>query len=87
MICDDEEDEAMDVSMEQDDNSDDSDDEPPLKLRRNQYTLDVLEAWYETKYANKPKPKLAIIMPNFEEFKPNVIKDLTLILRWVQQFE
>lgn len=75
----------MDVSMEHDDSSDDSDDEPPLKLRRNQYTLDVLEAWYETKYANlianKSEPKLAIIMPNFEEFKPNVIKDLTLILR------
>lgn len=81
MICDDEENEAMDISTEQNDISDNSDDEPPLKLRRNQYTLDVLEAWYETKYANKSKPKLAIIMPNFEEFKPNVIKDLTLILR------
>lgn len=82
MVCDEEEDEATDVSMEHDDSDgNNSDDEPPIKLRRNQYTLDVLEAWYETKYANKSKPKLAIIMPNFEEFKPNIIKDLTLILR------
>lgn len=58
-----------------------TDDEPPIKLRRSQYTMDVLQSWYETKYdSEEKKPKLTIIMPNFEEFKPNVIKDLILIL-------
>lgn len=70
---------AMDLSSQGE--SDDDDDEPPTKLRRSQYNLNVLQSWYEAKYANKSKPKIAIIMPNFEEFKPNVIKDLTLILR------
>lgn len=63
------------------DESGDEDDEPPIKLRRNQYNLNVLKAWYEAKYVNETKPTLAIIMPNFEEFKPNMIRDLTLVLR------
>lgn len=69
-------DDEMDVS--------DDDEEPPIKLRRSQYTLDVLQSWYDTKFSsesNETKPQLAIIMPNFEEFKPSVIKDLILILR------
>lgn len=60
------------------------DDEPPIKLRRSQYTLDVLQSWFDAKYSdesNDTRPQLAIIMPNFEEFKPTVIKDLILILR------
>lgn len=63
----------------------DDDDEPPVK-RRSQYTLDVLQSWYDAKFANKPmgcKPQLAVIMPNFEEFKASVIKDLIQILRFV----
>lgn len=56
-------------------------DEPPVKLRRNQYTMDVLESWYNTKFgSHEQKPQLAIIMPNFEEFKASVIKDLIFIL-------
>lgn len=68
-----------------DTNDEDSeDDEPPIKLRRSQYTLSVLQSWYNEKYSKRSfdeRPKLAVIMPNFEEFKPSVIKDLILILR------
>lgn len=80
---------GLDESGESDNNtpsSDDDDDEPPVKLRRSQYTLDVLQSWYDSKFANQPsesKPQLAVIMPNFEEFKPTVIKDLIQILRLV----
>lgn len=61
-----------------------NEDEPPIKLRRNQYTLDVLQSWYDAKFStewNGTRAPLAIIMPNFEEFKPTVIKDLIMILR------
>ncbi|XP_055311868.1 origin recognition complex subunit 3 [Sitodiplosis mosellana] len=71
---------TSDIEMEV--NAED-DDEPPVKLRRSQYTLDVLQSWYDTKFAAESVdaiPQLAIIMPNFEEFKPNVIKDLIRIL-------
>lgn len=67
-----------------DEDDDDDDDEPPVKLRRSQYTLNVLQSWYNAKFAdtlNEMKPKLAIIMPNFEEFKPSILRDLILILR------
>lgn len=67
-------------------NNGSEDDGPTVKLRRNQYTIDVLQSWYDTKFANRlhdAKPRLAIIMPNFEEFKPTIIKDLIQILRFV----
>lgn len=67
-------------------NGNDADDGPPVKLRRNQYTLDVLQSWYDTKFTSQPndsQPRLTIIMPNFEEFKPTIIKDLIQILRFV----
>lgn len=70
------------------DNIDNENDDPPVKLRRNQYTIDVLQSWYDTKFSNEPnesKPRLTIIMPNFEEFKPTIIKDLIQILRFVIQ--
>lgn len=63
-----------------------SDDELPVKLHRNKYTMDVLQSWYDTKFSSKPngsRPQLTIIMPNFEEFKPTIIKDLIKILRFV----
>lgn len=63
-------------------------DDPPVKLRRNQYTMDVMQSWYDSKFSNESnesKPQLAIIMPNFEEFKPTIIKDLIQILRFVLQ--
>lgn len=80
------------IGKEETGNGDNSneDDEPPIKLRRNQYTLDVLQSWYNTKYANQSndsKPRLTIIIPNFEEFKPTIIKDLIQILRFRFSFE
>lgn len=66
------------------DSSDESDDgEPVIKLRRSQYTLNVLQSWYSQKYSgsDSTKPKICVIIPNFEEFKATVIVDLILILR------
>lgn len=83
MIVGSDESETSDVEMEV---NNECDDEPPVKLRRSQYTLDVLQSWYDTKFSEdftETMPQLAIIMPNFEEFKSNVIKDLILILRYV----
>lgn len=79
----------MNDSAIREDGTDDIDtdnDDPPVKLRRNQYTIDVLQSWYDAKFSNEPnesKPRLTIIMPNFEEFKPTIIKDLIQILRFV----
>lgn len=59
-------------------------DEPPIKLRKSQYTMDVLQSWYSSRYSeseDSEKPKLIVIAPNFEELKPSVIQDLILILR------
>lgn len=58
-------------------------DEPPIKLRRSQYTLNVLKSWYSERYSDcdSGKPKICVIIPNFEEFKPAVIVDLIRILR------
>lgn len=81
-------DDSGESDVEMDCEEENDDDEPSVKLRRNQYTLDVLQSWYDSKYSNEQsdnKPQLAIIMPNFEEFKPNIIKDLILILRYVIQ--
>lgn len=59
-----------------------SDDEPPIKLRRSQYTMQVLQSWYDEQFELRhEKQQLAIIIPNFEEFKGSVIKDLISILR------
>lgn len=74
----------IEVSNSEIQNSSENDEEPPVKLRRSQYTMDVLRSWYDTEFSNRMnerKPQFVIIMPNFEEFKPNVIKDLILILR------
>lgn len=65
-------------------NAESDTDEPPIKLRRSQYTLNVLQAWYSHRISNETngtKPKITIIIPNFEEFKPAVIKSLVSILR------
>lgn len=72
-------------SMENDtETDDDSDGEPKMKLKRSQYTLDVLCAWYHERYSKEPdvsKPKITIIIPNAEEFKPTVLQDLVTLLR------
>lgn len=77
-----------------DDSDEDSDmetdaDEPVIKLRRAQYTMNVLRSWYAQRYPGHEsvKPKICIIIPNFEEFKPAVIVDLITILRQVYLFD
>lgn len=53
-------------------------------LKRQQYTMSVLRAWYTEqceKSADGVKPKICIIIPNFEEFVVHVIQDLIQILR------
>lgn len=64
-------------------------DEPPIKLRRSQYTLNVLLSWYAQRYSghDSNKSKICIIIPNFEEFKPMVIVDLISILRYDKSIE
>lgn len=64
-------------------------DEPVIKLRRGQYTLNVLRSWYAQRYSglDSAKPKICVIIPNFEEIKPAVIVDLITILRQVYLFD
>lgn len=57
---------------------------PQFKLTRNQYTMDVLHAWYSHQNpstVDEPKPKISIIIPNFEEFNARIIQDFIQILR------
>lgn len=63
-------------------------DEQVIKLRRGQYTLNVLRSWYGQRYSGheSTKPKICVIIPNFEELKPPVIVDLITILRQVYLF-
>lgn len=52
-----------------------------LKLKKKQLTLSVLEAYYNNKYKDAAvKPKLVIILADFEQFPPQVVQDLISIL-------
>ena len=52
-----------------------------VKLKKKQLTLSVLEAWYNNKFASaKDKPKLVIMLADFEQFPPHVMQDLVSIL-------
>uniref|UniRef100_A0A182JWP1 Uncharacterized protein n=1 Tax=Anopheles christyi TaxID=43041 RepID=A0A182JWP1_9DIPT len=51
------------------------------RFRKNQLNLDVLEGWYTETHINcRAKPKLTIIIPDFELFNPLILQDLILIL-------
>uniref|UniRef100_A0A182W3P7 Origin recognition complex subunit 3 n=1 Tax=Anopheles minimus TaxID=112268 RepID=A0A182W3P7_9DIPT len=51
------------------------------RFRKNQLNLDVLQAWYLETHANcDARPKLIIIVPDFELFNPVVLQDLIIIL-------
>ncbi|XP_035794782.1 origin recognition complex subunit 3-like [Anopheles albimanus] len=64
--------------MEQQLADDDTQEKP---LRKNQLNLPVLQAWYFEKHEHmERKPKLTIILPEFEHFKPNMLEDFILIL-------
>ncbi|XP_050067079.1 origin recognition complex subunit 3 [Anopheles maculipalpis] len=51
------------------------------QFRKNQFNLDVLEAWYQEAHARRDvKPNLVIIVPDFESFNTTVLQDLIIIL-------
>ena len=52
-----------------------------VKLKKKQLTLSVLEAWYKNQFGSaEQKPKLTIILADFEQFPPHVMQDLVSIL-------
>lgn len=52
-----------------------------VKLKKKQLTLSVLEAWFNSSYkSSKKKPKLVIMLADFEQFNPQVMQDLIGIL-------
>jgi origin recognition complex subunit 3 len=63
-------------------NNDDEDIENiHVKLKKKQLTLSVLKAWYNNKFESaEHKPKLAIILADFEQFPSHVMQDLVSIL-------
>ena len=59
---------------------DDEDEESPKKkLKKRNQTLMFLEAWYNDHYVDK-KPKLVIMLTDFEQFDPHVMQDFISIL-------
>ncbi|XP_049290606.1 origin recognition complex subunit 3 [Anopheles funestus] len=52
------------------------------RFRKNQLNLDVLQAWYLETHGTfcDARPKLTIIVPDFELFNPVVLQDLIVIL-------
>ncbi|KAL7039524.1 hypothetical protein ACKWTF_000014 [Chironomus riparius] len=52
-----------------------------LKLKKKQLTLSVLEAWYHNRFGSaEHKPKLVIILADFEQFPTNILQDFVSIL-------
>ncbi|KAG5676317.1 hypothetical protein PVAND_006163 [Polypedilum vanderplanki] len=63
---------------EDDENEDES---INVKLKKKQLTLSVLEAWFNGNYkTSKKKPKLVIMLADFEQFNPVVMQELIGIL-------
>lgn len=56
------------------------DDEMSVKLKKNQLTLPVLEAWYHEQYQHKTKPSLVVMIADFELFNSTCIQELITIL-------
>lgn len=51
------------------------------RLRRSQYTMAVLKAWYADRYPPpQPRPILAVIVPDFENFQRDVLQQFILLL-------
>lgn len=62
-------------------NDEEDDENIHVKLKKKQLTLSVLEAWYNNRYGSaENKPKLAIMVADFEQFPPHVVQDLVSIL-------
>lgn len=52
-----------------------------VKLKKKQLTMSVLEAFYQNKYGEvKSKPKIVIMLADFEQFAASVVQDLISIL-------
>lgn len=61
---------------------DGEEDSESRRLRKNQLNLGVLRAWYLERYQQVDrKPNLAVIVPDFEVFGPEVLQDLILVLK------
>lgn len=58
----------------------DDEDIDHVKLKKKQLTLPVLEAWYRSNYKKSKKPKLIIMMADFEQFNPLILQELIGIL-------
>uniref|UniRef100_A0A336LPV0 Origin recognition complex subunit 3 n=1 Tax=Culicoides sonorensis TaxID=179676 RepID=A0A336LPV0_CULSO len=66
----------------------DQDDEEEIKLKRNQLNIWCLMKWYEKRYEHidlQDRPKLIIMMPDFEGFLPEVLQNLILVLHGYQE--
>ncbi|XP_070504298.1 origin recognition complex subunit 3 [Chironomus tepperi] len=62
-------------------NDEDDDENIHVKLKKKQLTLSVLEAWYNNRFgSDENKPKLTIMLADFEQFPPHVMQDLVSIL-------
>lgn len=59
------------------------DDATAKRLRRSQYTMNVLKAWYSRKYSDSPekRPVLTVILPDFENFQRDILQQFILLLR------
>lgn len=50
-------------------------------MRRSQYTMPVLKAWYNRTFASYyKKPKLVVIIPDFENFQRDILQQFILLL-------
>lgn len=67
----------------EDDENEESDEEMSstnIKLKRKQLTLSVLQSWFWNQYKDsKHKPKIVIMLADFEQFNPLVMQDLVSI--------
>lgn len=49
-------------------------------LRRSQYTISVLKAWYASQYDADKQPTLTVIIPDFENFHRDILQQFILLL-------
>lgn len=72
---------AGDENEEMDGEEDEDETSEVKRLRRSQYTMAVLKAWYAQRYpAGGRRPILAVIVPDFENFQRDVLQQFILLL-------
>lgn len=58
-----------------------AEDKDERRMRRSQYTMAVLKAWYGREFASYyRKPKLVVIIPDFENFQRDILQQFILLL-------